>query len=139
MGGGELLSWESRVAACGNFIMDERSAHWKYSEKLEPLQPTVTEVLTELWSRETGNNKSDCLNPWKSREDEDKESDWVLTLPPQNTLQDKCYLRCVELALMGNMNPLLLINIFFVYPGALTTSYLCEAAQSVVELDGPEI
>lgn len=79
------------------------------------------------------------MNPWKSREDEDKESDWVLTLPPQKTLQDKCYLRCVELALMGNMNPLLLINIFFVYPGALTTSYLCEAAQSVVELDGPEM
>lgn len=126
-GGGGGGYCHGSLAACGNFIMDERSAHWKYSEKLGPLQPTVTEVLTELWSRglksrETGNNKSDCLNPWKSREDEDKESDWVLTLPPQKTLQDKCYLRCVELALMGNMNPLLLINIFFVYPGALTTS-----------------
>lgn len=82
---GRLLLREFRLAACGNVIIDERSAHWKC--KLGPLskwkEPADTEVLTEWWNRDLKVRemqleiKSDWFESWMNWKNEDRESDFT--------------------------------------------------------------
>lgn len=78
---GRLLLREFRLAGCRRVIIEERSAHWLYSDRWGLLEIThrYRSVNRIVKQRPKGQRcKGTGSNPWIYRENEDKESDWVL-------------------------------------------------------------